>query len=121
MRLTPDVAMTGAPQVPLYSELSPITFAAATGTSSATPIFAAAVALANEARAEMGKKPLGRMGPLLYQLASTHYEEMFTDVTKGTGGGKTLDTGKAVPGYDMATGLGTIKVAEFVKQLVEAP
>ncbi len=121
MRMTPDVAMSGIPQVPLFLDVSPATFYQAIGTSSATPIFAAAVALANEARHELGKPPLGRIGPQLYALAAEHYGEVFSDVTKGTGGGKTLDTGKAVTGYDMSTGLGALKVAEFVRLLAAAP
>lgn len=121
MRMTPDVAMSGNPQVPLFLDTSPATFYSAIGTSSATPIFAAAVALANEARDELGKPPLGRIGPMLYALAAEHYGEAFTDVKRGTGGGDTLDTGKAVTGYDMSTGLGALKVAEFVRLLAAAP
>jgi len=40
------------------------------GTSASTPIWAAVIALLNDARAQHGKKPLGFLNPLLYKMYS---------------------------------------------------
>lgn len=67
-----------------------------------------------------GKPPLGCINPLLYALASDQerYKNLFWDITDGTNGGDTVRTGKAAVFYDLATGLGSLKVdavAEYLK------
>jgi tripeptidyl-peptidase-1 len=53
------------------------------GTSAASPVMAAMMALVNNERLLAGKKPLGLVTPLLYQLAVTN-PEIFNDVVEGT-------------------------------------
>jgi subtilase family serine protease len=77
------------------------------GTSSAAPLFAGLVALANAQLQGSGRPTLGFLNPLLYGLASTaYYYDFFHDITTSNGN----YCGKAAcpaPGYDLATGLGS--------------
>ena len=61
---------------------------------------------------EEGKPPLGCINPLLYKMASDpdQYNALFWDITEGTSKGDTVRTGKAAEFYDLATGLGSLKV-----------
>jgi kumamolisin len=79
------------------------------GTSLATPIWAAIVALANEARAGKQMGPLGLLGPALYPL---HGTDAFNDITSGSNGAYA-----AGPGYDLCTGLGTPNVSNLLAAL----
>jgi hypothetical protein len=68
---------------------------------------------------------LGRLGPALYELG----KRSFVDITQGnnTFGPFTNSDGKtytvigydAAPGYDLASGLGTLDAAKLVRALVE--
>ena len=75
---------------------------------------------------------LGSLPWLLYQLArGPGYASIFYDITKGTGfqapehGGRAVPHGGAAqPGYDLATGLGSLKATAFaaaVAALAAAP
>jgi subtilase family serine protease len=76
----------------------------ADGTSAASPVFAAAVALIDQARKDSGKPQAGFLNPLLYKHAATR--SAFHDITEmGNGGCATTE------GYDLSTGIGTPKVA----------
>jgi Pro-kumamolisin, activation domain/IPT/TIG domain len=126
-RLVPDVAAqadeyTGAPTV--YSEASKGTgeeqsangWTTTGGTSSASPIWAATLALA-DASPTCKANPatasgVGFVSPLLYAIASepSAYAASFNDITEGNNDVYGLDGGKvfpATPGYDLATGLGS--------------
>lgn len=87
------------------------------GTSQATPVFAALMLLLNESRGQR----IGFAPPLLYELAGTH-AAAFHDVVDGdniVGDYKqafNVDCCEAGPGYDMASGLGSI----FLGALIEA-
>jgi subtilase family serine protease len=91
------------------------------GTSEATPLFAAIVALADQ---EAGKR-LGLLNPALYALQHVASSGL-VPVTSGNNtvafitGGKTVTvTGfQATAAYNLATGLGTIDAAKFVPALV---
>ena len=91
------------------------------GTSEATPLFAGVVALADQ----LAGRPLGLINPALYKLSAGHAPGI-VDVTKGSNtvsfkqGGKkhTVKGFKAVPGYDLASGVGTVNAALFVPELV---
>lgn len=69
------------------------------GTSAAAPLWAGMTALANEARAALGKPALGFAAPALYSAAGAIG---WHDVVDGNN-----QVFPAVPGYDNATGLGT--------------
>ena len=74
------------------------------GTSAAAPLWAAYLALINEQRVLDGKAVMGYMLPRLYALeATSSYLDDFHDITQGNNFHY-----RAGPGYDNATGLGTI-------------
>ena len=93
------------------------------GTSAATPEFAGIVALANQAAG----KPLGQLNPLLYFLSG---DDGIVDVTSGDndigpfrnsdGLAHHVPGFTALPGYDLASGLGTVDAAKLVSALVAA-
>jgi subtilase family serine protease len=92
------------------------------GTSEATPLFAAVVALADE---EAGH-PLGLLDPALYALLGVH-DSGLVAVTKGNNtvaftpkGGKrvTVVGFDASARYNLVTGVGTVDAARFVPALV---
>jgi subtilase family serine protease len=91
------------------------------GTSEATPLFAGVIALADQ----LAGHPLGPINGLLYHMAAAHYRGI-VDVKAGNNtwsffqGGKsyTVQGWAAVPGYDLASGVGTIRGDFFVRELV---
>jgi hypothetical protein len=93
------------------------------GTSESTPLFAGIVALADQ----MAHRPLGLINPAMYKLSAQHAPGI-SDVTTGDNtvsfySGKTLVTvpgHAAQPGYDLASGVGTVDAAHFVPELVRA-
>ena len=121
-RLTPDLAAMASftPGFADYNEQDQ-GWGADGGTSAATPFTAAMVALVLEQERKAGRPPLGSLTPLLYGLArGPGYHGIFYDVTKGTSSrsprsaiGKTPAGGAAQPGYDLATGLGSLNAAAF--------
>ena len=94
------------------------------GTSESTPLFAGLVALADQ----LAGHPLGLINPRLYQLAAQHAPGI-VDIVHGrntvafrTGGGlHTVPGFTAGPGYDMASGLGTVDAALLVPALAGQP
>ena len=123
-RGTPDVALTaavdGAATVYLGFKPIPAGFYLIGGTSEATPIFAGIVAVADQAAG----RDLGQLNPRLYRLAAARAPGL-PDVAAGnntvtfTQRGKTVTVPgfAAVPGYDLATGLGTVDGAQLVREL----
>ncbi len=96
------------------------------GTSAASPLLAASVALMNQDARRRGQRPLGFLNPLIYQLAnSSRRGALFNDVKVGTNdvsaampeltflGGAPAGIYPAVPGYDFASGWGSPKLAAF--------
>jgi subtilase family serine protease len=91
------------------------------GTSAATPLTAATVALVRQQERAAGRPPLGSLPPLLYSLArGPDYHSIFDDITVGTSSQKpsspaaqTPAGGAAQPGYDLATGLGSLDATAF--------
>jgi subtilase family serine protease len=112
---TVEVYQSFAGQPPGWYELC--------GTSEATPLFAGVVALADE----YAGHPLGLINPALYAMSAAHAPGI-VDITKGNNtvtfsqGGKVLTVKgfPALPGYDLASGVGTVNGAEFVPELVAA-
>ena len=93
------------------------------GTSEATPLFAGIVALADQ----VAGHPLGLINPALYQLAAEGAPGI-VDVRSGNntvsfsqGGHEYTVRGfAATPGYDLASGVGTVNAAYFVRELALA-
>ncbi|MES1257076.1 MAG: Ig-like domain repeat protein, partial [Acidobacteriota bacterium] len=98
------------------------------GTSAASPVFAGVVALLNHSLAKADPTTpagLGNINPALYRLAQST-TDVFHDITVGDNsvacvqGSPDCVDGRvgypATPGYDLATGLGSLDVAHFVKE-----
>jgi subtilase family serine protease len=121
-RLTPDIAAMGsfAPGLAVFDQDGG-GWGIGGGTSAATPLTAAIVALVIEQERKAGRPGLGSLPPLLYQLArGPNYQSIFFDITKGTSSrrphsarGRTPAGGAAQPGYDLATGLGSLNAGAF--------
>src|SRR5262249_24429058 len=83
------------------------------GTSYATPVWAAMVAMVNKSRALKGLPTLDGVSqtlPLIYDLSSND----FHDITSGNNG-----TYTAGPGYDEVTGLGTPVVNQVIADMAQ--
>lgn len=87
---------------------------AAGGTSVGAPIWAALVALGNQARSAAGRAPLGLAAPQLCELALAPRlsPAPFVDVTSGDNGAFS-----ATPGWDFPTGWGAPNAAALVEAL----
>lgn len=73
------------------------------GTSAASPIFAATVALLNDELLSAGKQRLGWLNPFLYA-----HPEAFNDITSGTNPGCSTDGFAAKSGWDPVSNTGVI-------------
>jgi uncharacterized protein (TIGR03437 family) len=127
-RDVPDVSLTASNFHDPYNVLTGGTWGPYGGTSISTPAFAGIVALlshylvANKAQSKPG---VGNINPTLYQLAQT-VPSAFHDVTVGDSivpcgkGTPNCTTGQfgysAGPGYDLATGLGSVDAYNLVTQ-----
>jgi subtilase family serine protease len=91
------------------------------GTSAATPLLAGGVADADQIAAAQGEPAIGFLNPLLYALGRRSGGGALRDVTVGNNDlGKLIDkspTGccSAHPGYDRASGLGSVNVAALAR------
>jgi subtilase family serine protease len=126
-RGVPDISMSGAcnGSADMYQSFAgqPAGWYPTCGTSEATPEFAGIVALASQ----VAGHPLGLINPALYALSGQRAPGI-ADVTSGNNsvafpqGGKTNTvTGfSARPGYDLASGVGTVWAPLFVPELAFA-
>jgi hypothetical protein len=126
-RGVPDVSMSAACNgaVEVYESFPGIGkgWYLSCGTSESTPLFAGIVALADQ----MAHRTLGLINPAMYKLAA-HHAPGISDITSGNNSvsfysGKTLvkvPGYAARPGYDLASGVGTVDAANFVPELVRA-
>jgi uncharacterized repeat protein (TIGR01451 family) len=89
------------------------------GTSAAAPAWAGFTALVNQQAVLNGKSTVGFVNPALYALAKTAaYNIVFNDVTNGDNTWpESLTNFFAVPGYDLATGLGTPNGTNLINAL----
>jgi subtilase family serine protease len=123
-RGVPDISMSAACSGPVNTYTS---FGGASagwsltcGTSEATPLFAGIVALADQ----VAGHSLGLINPALYQLAAQHAPGI-VDVASGDntvsftqdGREQTVTGFRAGPGYNLATGVGTVDARYFVPEL----
>jgi subtilase family serine protease len=123
-RGVPDISMSAScnGSVDTYETYrgAPAGWSPSCGTSEATPLFAGIVALADQ----VAGHSLGLINPALYQLSAEHAPGI-TDVTSGSntvsfGQGGRQDTVRgfaARPGYDLASGVGTVNAEYFVREL----
>ena len=121
-RGVPDISMTAScvRPVDIYQSFSGHGWQVICGTSVATPLFAGVISLADQAAGHW----LGAINPDLYKLAATAKSGV-VDVTKGdntvsfrqNGRSYTVRGWLAVPGYDLASGLGTVDASVFVRKL----
>jgi subtilase family serine protease len=126
-RGTPDISMSAAVSggAWIYQSFEPggAGWEILGGTSEATPLFAGVVALASQ----VAGHPLGNLGNALYSLgASSRFkgDPLHTGILDVTTGSNTFGnvTGyQAGPGYDLASGWGTVNGDEFVPALAHAP
>ncbi len=99
------------------------------GTSAATPLTAGIVSLVLQQERNARRPPLGSLAPLLYALArGPRSRSIFFDITRGTSSrhpksraGRMPAGGAAQPGYDLATGLGSLKAAAFAAAVGRLP
>jgi subtilase family serine protease len=99
---------------------APGTWRPAAGTSVATPYFAGLVAIADQAL----HTRLGLINPLLYRLEQARAAGLVA-VTRGSNTVRFIQNGKTVtvsgyragPGYNLATGVGTVDAARFIQDL----
>jgi subtilase family serine protease len=122
-RLVPDVVAHASnyPGWPLAGSAGgPLEVIPVSGTSAATPFTAANFALIAAAERRAGRGPLGFINPTLYALATSpaSYKRNFFDITEGTNQ-RFIVAGccEATPGYDQATGLGSLAFNELIKSI----
>jgi subtilase family serine protease len=126
-RGVPDISMSAACNgaVDEYQSFAgqPAGWYPTCGTSEATPEFAGIVALAGQ----VAGHPLGLINADLYRLAARHAPGI-VDVVSGDNtvsffqGGRlhTVRGFRARPGYDLASGVGTVNALRFVPELARA-
>jgi len=111
----PDVAMAGFNyQVVIAGNTYKVS-----GTSASAPVVAGFATLVNSRLAEQGKPTIGFLNPTLYANAGS-YNDIVTGNNKCSAGGPSGATCcsegfNAVEGWDAATGLGSVKFAEFAQ------
>jgi subtilase family serine protease len=85
------------------------------GTTESAPMFAGIIALADQ----LAGHRLGLINPALYRMgAMNHHSTGIIDVTLGNNTFGGVTGFNAVPGYDLASGWGTLDAAKFVRALV---
>ncbi|HJP75077.1 MAG TPA: S53 family peptidase [Pseudonocardiaceae bacterium] len=100
MRAVPDLTMDGM-----------------AGTSESTPLFAGVLALA----AQLNHAPVGPINNVLYQvLGPKGTQDGISDIVTGSNSVPGAPGLSAGPGFDPATGWGTINAATFVPALIDA-
>ena len=122
----PDISLSAACSgaAILYMSIGgiPAGYQLVCGTSEASPLFAGVVALT----AQVAGHPLGLINPALYKMYASDAPGL-VDVTSGNNTvsfnqGGTVHTVKgfpAGPGYDLASGVGTLYAPEFVPELAK--
>jgi hypothetical protein len=119
-RNIPDVALTADNVYVMYGDGSSATYG---GTSCATPLWAALVALMNQQAASTGASMAGFINPAIYALGNgASYSSVFHDITIGNNtSSSSPDNYYAVTGYDLCTGWGTPMGQSLINAVVGAP
>lgn len=108
----PDVAAVGV-DFPIIVNGATMSVA---GTSCSTPTFAGIVALLNDARVAVGKRPLGFLNQIIYGNPG-----LFTDITKGFNPGCGSPGFPAVDGWDPVTGVGAPQFGPLLQYVMSLP
>ena len=122
-RHQPDVALIASPNFPgsfIFDDGGGGTplLTIIGGTSIATPMWAGIAKLLQQ---ESGGR-LGTINPRVYQLAAAGQAQAgFHDVVTGNNGFNGVQGFSAGPGYDLATGWGTVDIATFISAFTASP
>jgi len=108
----PDVSANGANYVVAVDGIFELVF----GTSASCPVFASIITIVNEARADIGKGPVGFINPTLYANP-----DVLNDITSGGNQGCGTPGFTAVPGWDPVTGLGTPNTLKLLELFLKMP
>jgi subtilase family serine protease len=122
-RGVPDISMSASCSHPvdIYESFDGAGWSTICGTSAATPMFAGVIALADQ----VAGHPLGPINSFLYAMAAAK-DPGIRDITRGNNTVTFFQNSKevtvqgwdAVPGYDLASGVGTVDGRFFVSELV---
>ncbi len=126
-RVVPDVSMLAdvLPGYAIYCSAGPPdcgsgpadAWATVGGTSAATPLLAGGLALVDQILHASGHAALGLVNPLLYSLGRSGAAGVFDDVTVGSNdvfiNSSPLGCCNAAPGFDPATGWGSVNLANL--------
>jgi subtilase family serine protease len=93
------------------------------GTSAGSPMWAAIIALADQARQQAHRSRLGFANTALYAIGRNPFQARndFHDVTSGNNALDSPVGFEATRGYDLATGFGSPNVANLVHDLAQSP
>jgi len=121
----PDVAYNAAIDggvLVVYGGFGTPVFFIVGGTSAGSPQWAGITALANQARANLGKGPIGDLNPTLYAIYhSARYATDFHDITVGNDQLVGSSVGfSAEAGYDVASGIGSPVVDQLIVDIAAA-
>ncbi|MFM2437674.1 MAG: hypothetical protein RLZ55_485, partial [Actinomycetota bacterium] len=123
-RAVPDVAFVAAPAtfgpIPVCDAAGVCTLKSVGGTSATAPGVAGAISEVMDAVETSDDAPfrLGLLNPTIYSLAGDAAAAgAFADVTAGTNDLYDVGCCTAAPGFDGATGWGSIRFAEFLRLL----
>ena len=116
MRNLPDVALTADNVYVIADNGSPFSVG---GTSCATPLWAALIALVNQQAAAGSNSPAGFINPAVYMIGTDpDYAASFHDITTGNNAWSgSSGLFPAAPGYDLCTGWGTPAGTNLIKSL----
>lgn len=91
------------------------------GTSIASPLWAAFIALTNQSNQAQGLTNVGFLNPALYKIgASPQYSATFHDMNDGNSNANTGCRGyTAIAGYDLVTGWGSMNGAPLIAELAK--
>lgn len=114
-RNIPDVALMADQNNQGYAVYVNGEWGVAGGTSAAAPLWAGFVVLVNEQRKQLKRGALGYLNTPLYTVAQgEQYNELFNDIQDNSTNGFY----PAVPGYDLATGFGSMNGQQLLRALV---
>ncbi|KAJ7669260.1 subtilisin-like protein [Mycena polygramma] len=113
-RTYPDLSANGANYVVAVDGQFGLVF----GTSASAPVVGSMLAMINDARLAIGKKPIGFINPSIYSPA---FQGAFNDITSGTNPGCGTAGFSTAKGYDPVTGLGTPRFPALLALWLLAP